>query len=888
MVKEFENDFYNKFVFGGAKVNYFESEQVRGFFEVIAKLIVQKLKPKSVLDVGCACGYLVDSLRRCGVLAFGIDVSTVALEKVSDKAKDFCFRSSIFQELPSKLPKKFDLVVCNGVLNWVCAHEVKYVIDKLAAVADTVLLGFYCGSKGLSKVDFSHIACVFAQNEFFKNDFFFFKNEVCKISLFSKQIESFSAVQAYENELHRLKRELFFAQKSSEQLQQKLLAYSRNFVNLRVIGQRYVDLKQEHSNTLIELNVLRSSFERYSAIVNSSFWKLTKPMRVCVDFLKINVVGFFKSVCLFLAGKNKKNGIEQIKQLYAQNPYGAYFKLTRVSEKVLNQQRLVKFKKNYVVSVVVPIYNSSCEFLQQLIDSLRLQTYKFWQLCLADGSDAFHFKERALCERCAKQDPRIKYLKLEKNLGISQNTNEALKMATGNYIALLDHDDLLSPDALFECMKAVEKQGADFVYTDEMNFENEVENVKFIHFKPDFSPDTLRSNNYICHLSLFSSSLLKQVGGFSSAYDGSQDYDIILRLTEKAKKVVHVPKVLYYWRVHSMSVSQDLINKPYCLDSAKKALKAHLKRVGLNGKVSDSRYPSTYSVEYGLQARPKLSIVILNCNEVVWLKICIDSILAASTYDNYEILIVENSSNEQTLDFYKVLQSLSSKIRVVVYEQTGAGFNYSALVNFGISNALGDYFVLLHNDVKILTKNWLEQLLMFVQRNEVGAAGVKLLYDDDTVQGGGYFLSKNNVAMNAYRMLSKNEGGYVCRACLVQNLSAVSSACLCTKRSVWNEVGGFDENLTFNFCDVDYCLRLRDRNYLIVFNANVEILHNETSNRKRGRQESPEGLVQFENERSYMLSKWSDVLKAGDPYYNVNFNDDVCNFSLRKDKAGSN
>lgn len=875
MEGNFQNGFYGE-------ASGCNSKEFRGFFEVLANEIVQKLSPKLVLnldDQNCCC--LVELLRNKGVEAYGLNVFEAAEQNVSSGAFEFCVNGSVWQNLPQQFPEKFNLVVCCGVLNKFFAHEIAAVVNRLTCLADDVLIGFFSGADGLGEVNFSCLAGFFAQNEFFKSRHLFFKNEFCEVSLFSKRLKKFDVVQAYEQQLSFLNRKLTELQKTNLKLKNKVLTYSSNFVNLKLVGQRYADLKHDHTNALIELNVLRSSYARYRAVTDSTFWKLTKPLRVCSDFFRINVLGFCRAAVNFFVGRSWKKGVEEIKQRYSLNVYGAYFKKTRPTEQMLQNQRLVEFKKNFIVSVVVPIYNSSVEFLQQLIDSMRQQTYKFWQLCLADGSDAFHFKERALCEQCACQDPRIKYVKLEKNLGIAQNTNEALSMATGDYIALLDHDDLLSPDALFECMKVVEEQGADFIYSDEMTFENNVENVQFIHFKPDFSPDTLRSNNYICHLSLFSKNLSQQVGGFSSDYDGSQDYDMILRLTEKAKKIVHIPKILYYWRVHSRSVSQDLINKPYCLDSAKKAIAAHLNRLGLKGKVLDSRYPSTYRVEYELQKRPMISIVILNRNDLVWLKTCVESILTVSTYSNYEILIVENCSNEQTFDFYEVLTKKSDKIRVVAFNGEG-GFNYSALVNFGVSKAKGDYFVLLHNDICVLTPNWLEQLLMFAQRPEVGAVGAKLLYNDETVQGGGYFLSRSNVAMNAYRLLAKNEGGYVCRACLAQNLSAVSAGCLMTNREVWNDVSGFDLSLAVNFSDVDFCLRLRQKGYLIIFNADVELLHNETSNRKKGRGMSFESMVNFENELAHMKMKWADVLKEGDPYYNSNFDDNVCDFSIKK------
>lgn len=876
MKENFQNSFDNELCESTSK-------KAQVFFEVLAEEIIKKMQPNLILNLigrEKQGGHLTRYFKSKEVDVYEVNV----FEKTGNQAPNGIAEqhdtSSILQNLPQQFPSKFDLIVCIDVLNDFFAHELEAVVRKISGLADNVLIGFLKTPNGLEKVDFSCLAGFFAQNELFKNNKVSLTNELFEVGLFSKQTNRFSVVQAYEQELSRLKSSLEELQQTNLKLKNKVLVYSSKNATLKLIGQRYVDLKHNYSNAEIELNVLRAAYARYSAVTESTFWKLTKPLRVCADFFRINMLGFFRACVNFFTGKSWKKGLAEVKRRHQLNVYGAYFKKTRPTERELQRQRIVKFKRNFTVSVIVPIYNSSIEFLQQLIDSMRQQTYKFWQLCLADGSDAFHFKERALCEQYACQDSRINYVKLEKNLGIAQNTNEALKMATGDYIALLDHDDLLSPNALFECMKVAEEQGADFIYSDEMTFENEIENVQFIHFKPDFSPDTLRSNNYICHLSVFSRELSQQVGGFSSDYDGSQDYDIILRLTEKAKKIVHIPKILYYWRVHSLSVSQDLINKPYCLDSAKKAIAAHLDRVGLKGRVFDSRYPSTYRVEYDLNEKPKLSIIVLNRNDVVWLKMCVESILTVSTYEDYEILIVENSSNAQTIDFYGVLTKKSSKVRVVAFDEN-VDFNYSDLINFGVSKATGDYFVLLHNDVCITTPNWLERLLMFAQRPEVGAVGAKLLYNDDTVQGGGYFLSKNNVAMNAYRLLAKNEGGYVCRACLAQNLSAVSASCLMTKRQVWNEIGGFDASLAVNFSDVDFCLRLRKQGYLIVFNADVELKHNETSNRRKGRGMSVESTVNFENELAHMKMKWSEVLSKGDPYFNPNFDDGVCNFSLK-------
>ena len=877
MRNSFDEQFYSKFNFGLHEINYFNSRQPVELASVLAQQIVEKLQPKQVLDFGCAAGYLVDELRKRGVEAFGIDVSDFAISKVRDRIASFCFLGSIFDELPKHLPQKFDLVVCCGVFDFLKPYDFKIAINKLCLLSENVLLGSYILCANSFEQNYlNSLADVFAQKGMFKDGFYFFKNESCYLTLFSKHIESFDAVLAYEQNIFRLNEKILKLNKENEKLNAKVLQYAADLVTYKEIGERYTDLQQERENFLIELNVLRASYERYRAVTESRFWKLTQPFRFFIDFVKKCVRTGLR---LVVYGRCK--GVVYDGQKVSDAVY--YFKKTQPTERLLQWQRETKFKKNYLISIVVPVYNVSINFLQELICSVNSQTYKFWELCIADGSDAFSFKIRNMCEEQARQNPRIKYLKLDQNLGIAQNTNAALGMATGDYVALLDHDDLLSPTALFECMKAVEKHGADFVYTDELTFENSLHNVKFIHFKPDFSPDTLRSNNYICHLSLFSMKLVKEVGGFSSNLDGSQDYDMILKLVEKAKKVVHVPKVLYYWREHSASVAQNLMNKPYCLEAAKKALALHLKRLGLKGEVFDSRYPSTYRIDYALKVKSKISIIVVNKNSVASLKRCIDSVVNGSSYSNFELVIVGCGSNVQTCDYYEVLKQRDSRVKVVLFNDFG-DFNYSRAVNFGVLNATGDFLVLLHSDTKIVTADWLERMLMFAQRDDVGAVGAKLLCFDDTIQGGGYFLSKKHVALNAFSSLMRHEGGYVCRASLVQNMSAVSSVCMMIRRSVWQELGGFNESLALNFSDVDFCLKLRRQGLLVVYNAYVEIYHSQLHSTFQNVSRA-QRRVQYENEKSYMLSTWQEVLNRADPYYNPNLDDSFCDFSIKPVKA---
>ena len=540
-------------------------------------------------------------------------------------------------------------------------------------------------------------------------------------------------------------------------------------------------------------------------------------------------------------------------------------------------QRAHAFPRDIRFSVLVPLYNTPEKFLREMIESVRAQTYSHWELCLADGSDDAHENVGAVCREYAKKDSRVRYQKLEKNLGISGNTNACIDMATGEYIALFDHDDLLHPSALYCVMEAICDQDADFLYTDEAHFHETPDDADCPNFKPDFAPDTLRSYNYICHLTVFDRNLLKKAGGgFRSEYDGSQDYDLILRLTEQARKIVHIPKILYLWRVHINSTASSISAKPYILEAAHKALAAHLARVGLRGTVTDSRFPSTYDIRYEIREKARVSIIIPNKDHVNDLRRCVDSICGKTTWPNWEIILVENNSTEEeTFRYYESLAS-DSRIQVVTYR---GGFNYPAINNFGVGYATGEYILLLNNDTEVITPDWIERMIMFAQRKDVGAVGCMLYYPDDTVQHAGVILGIGGVAGHSHKYIKRGNPGFMCRMSIAQNLSAVTAACALFPRNVWERVGGLDENLAVAFNDVDLCVRIRQAGYLIVWTPYAELYHYES--RSRGAENTPEKLARFNSETEYFQQRWGDVLAAGDPYYNPNLTLKREDFSLR-------
>ncbi len=628
-------------------------------------------------------------------------------------------------------------------------------------------------------------------------------------------------------------------------------------------------LKAENDRLKADIDLIHASFS----------WRITSPIRRLSAFFKRLAIG---RTLAYLKRNGFKATLHRIFKGAGPMPVDKS-KLEKISDDyyISDERRRAEesaeFSKNIKFSVLVPLYNTPEKFLKAMIESVQAQTYKNWELCLADGSDEKHAFVGDICKKYAESDKRIKYEKLEKNLGISENTNACIRMATGEYIALFDHDDLLHPSALYEVMKVICDHGADYIYTDENTFSEEPHDAYNPHFKPDFSPDTLRSYNYICHLSVFSRELLDSVGYFRSEYDGSQDYDLILRLTEKAKKVYHIRKILYYWRAHKNSVAQNVSAKPYTITAAKKALAAHLERCGLKGEVLDSSVPTTYHIKYEIEGNPLISIIIPNKDHTDDLDVCIKSLYNKSAYKNFEIIIVENNSTEkETFEYYEKVKQQYENIKVVTW--TGI-FNYSAINNFGAEYAKGEYILLLNNDVEIINDTCLEEMLMFAQRKDVGAVGAKLYYSDDTVQHAGVILGLGGIAGHAHKHFDRYDPGYASRASIAQNLTACTAACLMMRREVYDEVGGLDESFEVAFNDVDLCMKIRQKGYLIVFTPYAELYHYES--KSRGNDDTPEKLERFHGEIRRFEMKWQKQLDDGDPYYNPNLTLARDDFSLK-------
>lgn len=567
--------------------------------------------------------------------------------------------------------------------------------------------------------------------------------------------------------------------------------------------------------------------------------------------------------------------VEEVEEDF-NDQYNRWFLQNRTPSEVLEKQRRFHFKKSFKVSLIVAAYNTPIPLLEKMIDSVRQQTYDNWQLCIADGSS-----DNAVSDYLtAHPDPKISWVKLSKNLGISGNMNAAADLATGEIIALYDHDDFLEPDALYEVMKAFnEKEDFEVVYTDEDKFEDSTGRYVGPNFKPDFSPALLQSTNYICHFLAIKKEAYDRAGGqLYPEYDGAQDFDLVLRLmdTTSPAKIKHIPKILYHWRMHDGSTALDAENKTWAYDAGERALEAWIKRNNNHGKILETEIPGHYHIRFEAPKKPLVSIIIPNKDHIEDLELCLQSIENHSSYDNYEVIIVENNSEKKTTFYkYKELRRRYPNLRVVMWYKP---FNYSAINNFGAKKAKGEYLLFLNNDTEALDSYLIEEMLGQAMLPNVGAVGAKLYYEDGTFQHNGVIIGHSGVAGHALSGQTDINLNYRVRT--VHNVSAVTGACMMVPKKVFKEVGGFNEKLPVAYNDVDLCLRIRQKGYWIVQDPFAIMYHYES--RSRGYENTPEKQARFENDVRKMYALWPDVLRKTDPFYNPNLDITGITYQLRK------
>ena len=565
------------------------------------------------------------------------------------------------------------------------------------------------------------------------------------------------------------------------------------------------------------------------------------------------------------------------KESVAEGGYEAWLARHKVDKRTLRRQKHSAFAQKPLISIVIPLYCTPLPYLKELLESVRRQSYENWQLCLADGSPDDKAKE--FIEKHYGREKRIVYRKLEENGGISVNTNEAVALAAGEYLMLCDHDDTLEPDALYEIVKAINDTGADVLYTDEDKVSMDGRHYFDPNFKPDFNLFRLRENNYICHIFVVKKSLTDETGLLRSEFDGAQDFDFILRCCEKARKITHIPKVLYHWRCHMDSTAADPSSKAYAYEAGRKAVREHYQRLGIDAKVEMTERPGWYRSHVKVQGNPLISVIIPNKDHTDDLELCLFSMTRKSTYRNYEILIVENNSEkEETFEYYRKLPDRYPKARVLTWEKE---FNYSAINNFAAKEAKGEYLLFLNNDVEILTPDWMEEMLQNCQQENVAAVGAKLYYPDDTIQHAGVVLGLGGIAGHIMCRASKEDPGYFGRMISVQEISAVTAACMMVKKSDFDAVGGLDETFQVAFNDIDLCMKFRAAGKKIIFTPYAELYHYES--KSRGLEDTPEKQFRFDKEVKRFQEKWAQQLEMGDPYYSPNLSVTEGDCSLRED-----
>ncbi len=642
---------------------------------------------------------------------------------------------------------------------------------------------------------------------------------------------------------------------------------------------------------LADLEAEYAELKRKTDLLKGSFlFRVSKPLRNTWARLKNSVIrvkryGSVKEVLRKLKSKRIERSAYK---LHGTESFPSVEQITEMRKKA--------FSKDHIFSILVPLYNTDAGFLRQFIESVTSQVYEEWQLCLADGSDKDHAYVEEIVNEYVRKDGkgRIRYKRLEKNEGISKNTNACFELADGDFYALMDHDDILHPMALYEFMCLLEKKDAWYIYSDEATFKGDsIDNMITLHFKPDFAPDNLRANNYICHFSAFRKELIDTVGRFRSECDGSQDHDLILRLTGEAVHhgdgVCHVPKILYYWRSHAGSTAADINAKTYAIAAAKRAVSSYLEMLGFRDfEIESTRaFATIFRIRYALEEKPLVSIIIPNMEHLSDLERCVSSIIERTSYNNYEIIIVENnSSSKEIRDYYA---SLNERENVTIADcGKREDFNFSKLINMGADVAKGDYLILLNNDTQVITRNWIEELLMYAVRSDVGAVGCKLYYGDYTIQHAGIVLGlgAHRTAGHTHYRLAKENLGYMGRLCYAQDVSAVTGACMMVSKNDFRETGGFDEEFAVALNDVDFCLKLRKMGRLNIFTPFAELFHYESVSRGSDVEKpDEEKSARYDREAEHFREKWKEELDAGDPYYNPNFSLDHSNYTLKVQPA---
>lgn len=854
-------------------------------FETIADHVVAEIKPRRVLDVGCAKGFLVEALRDRGVEAFGIDISEYAIGEVRPDLEPYCRVASAVEPFD----ERYDLVTCIEVLEHLGEEDGRTAIANICRSAEDVLFSS-------TPDDFTEPTHVnvrprswwierFAEHGFrldadFDAGFIAahamrFRAGPATGSLLDPLLAQRHGLLRQLAALHidnaalgarrdRLESDLAALGILRDALQAEVASLQRTGgekdeliagLNYHLLAvQRTIGWKILERVRRVRDRLLPSNSRRWVA-----YWQIRRPVEVLLDE---GLRAFFWKTTYKIRLKWRgqeflvKAPPREVASETLEWQYERWLQRHRLTpQDVARMKAAMKaFAYTPLISVVTPVYDTDEIWLRKAIESVRAQIYPHWELCLVnDGSTKPHVRE--ILDQYVAAEPRVRVEHLIGNEGIAGASTHGLRLATGDFVALLDHDDELPREALFEVARRLnEEPELDLIYSDEDKLEMDGRRVEPT-FKPDWSPDLLLSMNYITHLSVFRRSLLGEIGGFRPGFDGSQDYDLLLRFTERTQRIAHIPKILFHWRKIRGSAAASPAAKPFAYEAARRAIEEAVRRRGYEGLVKHTR-PGQYRVRYRLRRTPLVSIIIPTRDRWTLLRECLRSIEEKTSYTHYEILVINNDSSEP--ETARGLEGVGHKWRVLDYP---GPFNFSAINNLGAAHAKGEFLVFLNNDTQVIEPDWLTAMLEQAQRPEVGAVGARLHYPDGRIQHAGVVLGVGGVADHAFKGLPADAFTYFSLGSVVRNCSAVTAACMMMPRRVFEEVKGFDERLAVALNDVDLCLRLRQRGYLIVYTPFALLYHHESGTR---------GGLSPPKEEDLVWTLWGDVIRRGDPYYNPN------------------
>ncbi len=855
------------------------------YFDTLSSEIINQCHPNKVIDVGCAKGFLVSMLRDKGVEAFGVEVSEYALSQVRPDIKTFCSLASVLDTEDVRKLGRYDLVTCIEVLEHLPEEFASEAISNLVKLSDNILFS----STPDDHAEKSHVnvkppeywVSIFNKFGYYIDPYinitsiphslFFSKLDIVINKFLNKEdsIEKLKILYGNDLNINQLKKdknldiyrtlyELFFVNKKENEVSEYKKALKDKDIHINNISLSLE--KTEKSLEKIEKSLENQI--RYLEKQNNDLREIILSKDITIDSLNKNLLNIYRSLIwrLYLKYHKYKSfigyGIKNIDiPLISQEKWAQKDILTDGKKEEL-LENLKKLRYKPLISIVMPVYNIDIKLLDKAIKSVFGQIYSNWELCIVDDASS-SWKLKLHLFFLKFQDKRLKINFSLINKGIAMTSNKCIKMSNGEFITFLDDDDELTQNALAENIILLNKEkNVDLIYSDEDKIDLEGKRSEPF-FKPDWSKYRFLSNMYTSHLSMYRKSIINEIHGFRSGFEGAQDYDLMLRFIEKTENIYHISKILYHWRKIEGSTSQKYDAKPIASNSSIKALKEYLNRNNIKGEVLKGKYPGLFKINYKILNNPKISIIIPTKDKVKYLKKCVESILKKTIYKNYEIVIIDNNSTENaTFKYYNELTKYEN-VKILYYKKK---FNFSEINNFAVSKIKTDYILFLNNDTEIINKDWLSEMVQYIQKEDVGIVGAKLLYPNGTIQHAGLQIGFCGIAGHTYKFM-KDEVIYFFNPQEIREVSGVTGACLLIKKDLFDKVGGFDDkNLKIAFNDVDLCLKVRKLGYTIIYTPYAQLYHYESLSR---------GKNLDRNEVNFMLKKWKQTLKT-DPYYNSN------------------